>query len=1220
MSSKILLLLIIVASLCLLISPMAALMQSQSPDFHLDLFDPSGQTMPPQAPQQPETLQLQAVDQSGQPMAIAPIDLSDPKPAAYRTSAQTGDAPAAASDMRISQVYTHGGEAGATYLNDYIEIFNAGSTTVNINGWGFFVSTFEGTTNSFYGARYTTNNLVTPGMHLLVRFAGTGSNGQALTGLLPTVNDVSLGSTSGYVLLFSPTQTPPTSTCPASVGPNGVVSDMVGYGATACSEGSAATAPPANKSITRINGNCTDTDNNSSDFTVTAPNPRNIEAAATPCGGAQPSPTPTATPTPSASPSPTVSPTSGTIRISQVYTRGGEAGATYDSDFVELFNPGNTAIDINNWIISVKTLEGSTASSINLQVGQSFSMTPGMHILLPFNGTGGNGQALPASLLSPINIPLGSTSGQVVLLSPGQAIPSGCPSSGAYVDGIGWGSSTCFEGAPATVPASNKSMTRINGGCTDTNNNASDFAAADPNPRTFQSPLTPCGGVQPTPSPSSSPTATATPSFSPSVSPSPNASPSPSPVIDQFGFTFSAPAYEVWEGPTGLVITVIRSVPPNNAAGTVTVDYATSDGTAIAPNRYTATSGTLTFGANELIKSFKIPVNDDNIPEPDQTFNVTLSNPVGLGLGQYTTTTVTIHDNDAPLPTNPRIRISQVYPGGGEPGATFQRDFIELFNADTTAVNIQGWSIIITGFDSSGNPTSQGGTITSSINLQPGQHVILSMPGTGTNGQALNAEFKIETVSLASSGGQVFLIPNGKLVLPFTCPSTAPDPRGEVADFVAYGVGTCSAGGVAPAPPSNKSLTRVGGGCTNTYINSADFALTDPNPHFFASPPTTACGAANNSTIQFAAAQSNVSEGAGSTTITVNRTGDLSSVATVDYSTTDGTANERSDYARSAGTLTFGAGESQKTFDILITDDNIQEPTETVLLNLSRPSGNGTLGAQSSATLFILDNDSSTGTSNPIDSSAFYVDDHYHDFLNRVPDASGLQFWINGIESCGTDLTCRDIKRTDTSAAFFLSIEFQNTGFEVYRAYKAAFPDSAERPRGMVRYREFLRDTEGISRGVIVGNPGWEALLEANKVAFFQKFVANPEYIARYPRTMSAADFVDAVNANSGGVLSATERNDLVNGLLQLKETRATVLRKVAENPNFSTAEFSKAFVLMQYFGYLRRNVDDPPDKDFSGFDFWLNKLNQFNGDYRAAEMVRSFIVSDEFRKRFGSK
>ena len=57
----------------------------------------------------------------------------------------------------------------------------------------------------------------------------------------------------------------------------------------------------------------------------------------------------------------------------------------------------------------------------------------------------------------------------------------------------------------------------------------------------------------------------------------------------------------------------------------------------------------------------------------------------------------------------------------------------------------------------------------------------------------------------------------------------------------------------------------------------------------------------------------------------------------------------------------------------------------------------------------------------------------------------------------------------------------------------------------------------------------------------------------------------------------------------------------------------------MHYFGYLRRNPNDTPDVDYNGYEFWLNKLNQFNGDYGAADMVRAFITSAEYRRRFGT-
>lgn len=75
----------------------------------------------------------------------------------------------------------------------------------------------------------------------------------------------------------------------------------------------------------------------------------------------------------------------------------------------------------------------------------------------------------------------------------------------------------------------------------------------------------------------------------------------------------------------------------------------------------------------------------------------------------------------------------------------------------------------------------------------------------------------------------------------------------------------------------------------------------------------------------------------------------------------------------------------------------------------------------------------------------------------------------------------------------------------------------------------------------------------------------------------------------------------------------------MAENSALKLQEFNRAFVLMQYFGYLRRNPNDPPETglNFDGYNFWLNKLNQFNGDYIGADMVKAFITSGEYRQRF---
>jgi hypothetical protein len=116
---------------------------------------------------------------------------------------------------------------------------------------------------------------------------------------------------------------------------------------------------------------------------------------------------------------------------------------------------------------------------------------------------------------------------------------------------------------------------------------------------------------------------------------------------------------------------------------------------------------------------------------------------------------------------------------------------------------------------------------------------------------------------------------------------------------------------------------------------------------------------------------------------------------------------------------------------------------------------------------------------------------------------------------------------------------------------------------------------------------------------------------------MSATEFVDALNRNAGNPLSPAERDQLISDLLTNARTRAQVLRAVAEDPDLDNAEFNRTFVLMQYFGYLRRDPNDSPDTDYTGYDFWLAKLNRFNGSFVDAEMVKAFLLSSEFRRRF---
>jgi len=270
-----------------------------------------------------------------------------------------------------------------------------------------------------------------------------------------------------------------------------------------------------------------------------------------------------------------------------------------------------------------------------------------------------------------------------------------------------------------------------------------------------------------------------------------------------------------------------------------------------------------------------------------------------------------------------------------------------------------------------------------------------------------------------------------------------------------------------------------------------------------------------------------------------------------------------------------------------------------------------------------------------IDDSDFFTQQNYIDFLNRMPDTSGFQFWLGQITQCGSNGPCTEVQRISVSASFFLSIEFQQTGYLVERAYKAAFGNALNATSTLggthsivapvVRFSEFIPDVKQIGNGVVVLAPGWEALLESNKVAYFNSFVQRSSFTSRYlPTTTTPTAFVDALFANAGITPSAQDRTTAINefggaGDISNAAARGKALRDVADNPLLTSAEFNRAFVLMQYFGYLRRNPFDAPEStlDYTGYDFWLTKLNQFNGNYINAEMVKAFLSSGEYRNRF---
>jgi Calx-beta domain/Beta-propeller repeat/Domain of unknown function (DUF4214) len=383
--------------------------------------------------------------------------------------------------------------------------------------------------------------------------------------------------------------------------------------------------------------------------------------------------------------------------------------------------------------------------------------------------------------------------------------------------------------------------------------------------------------------------------------------------------------------------------------------------------------------------------------------------------------------------------------------------------------------------------------------------------------------------------------------------------------------------------------------------------------------------------IQLDAAVYDVSEGAGKVTVRVNRSGEMIGPSEVAYTTGGGTASSLADYRAVSGTLLFGEGEAFKLVDVFITDDAFgPEGVETFDFTLHSPSGGAVITPPASATVRINDNDAAPGP-NPIEPPGFnpdfFVRQHYVDFLNREPDADGFAFWKGQLGGCGSDAACLEVKRINVSAAFFLSIEFQETSYFVYRVYKTAYGDATSPGVAgtvpVIRYAEYLPGAQKVGGGVIVGPGPWQQQLDANKRAFALDVVQTERFVNAFPFSMTTEQFVDKLDQNAGGVLSASEREQIVaemNAGGATSAERAVALRRVADDADLKRNELRRAFVLMQYYGYLRRDPDAPPEPNlnFAGWKFWLDKLNQFDGDFVRAEMIKAFLSSDEYRHRFG--
>jgi glucose/arabinose dehydrogenase len=726
--------------------------------------------------------------------------------------------------------------------------------------------------------------------------------------------------------------------------------------------------------------------------------------------------------------------------------------------------------------------------------------------------------------------------------------------------------------------------------------------------------------------------------------------------------TISINDVSVTEGNAGTANAGFTVSLSNASSQTITVNYATADNTATAGSDYVTAGGTVTFTPGQTSQPVSVTVNGETTFEPNETFNVNLTSPTNatiadnLGVG-------TITNDDA----QPTISINDVAVTEGNAGTTTAGFTVSLSNASSQTITVNYATANNTATAGSDYVTTSGTvTFTPSQTTQPisvtvngdlanelnetflvnlsgaSNATISDNQGTGTitdddsqptlsindvavaegNAGTVNANF---TITLSAASGQTvsvqYATANNTATAGTdytTASGTATFTTGQTSQQVSVAVNGDT------AFEADETFVVNLSGAVNATIGDNQGQGTITNDDLAP-------------TFEFTQANFDHNESSLSLNITVKRTGDPAPAATVDFQTVNNLsfvecnvvssqANQRCDYLLTSGTLSFAANDLQKSFKLIIYNDAYQESNETINLSLSNPSGAGAvLGAQSTATVTILDDDTPVPATNPIDDARFFVKQHYYDFLQRLPDQNGENFWTDTITQCGADPTCIDTKRVTVSDAFFFEPEYQQSAGYVARLYRTVFGNDQPSPnpgtplaeaKKLPSYATFVKD-----RARVVGGSN----LTQAQIDLANGFILRPEFLTKYPAGLSGPDFVDAVLAtirNDLGVEMIGQRNGLITlfnsggrGAVIYRLADDNVTTNPIDNRALIDAEYNRTLVLSQYFGYLRRNPDMP------GFLFWLGQVNSgpLRDIAKQHAMVCAFITSQEYQQRFAS-
>ncbi len=832
-------------------------------------------------------------------------------------------------NLVISQFYGGGGNSGATLRNDFIEIFNRGATTVDLAGWSVQYNAASDTVAWSVTPLCPTGSCpLAPGKYFLVQEA-SGSGGTQNLPLPDATGTIAMAATTGKVALVSSTAAL-SGACPATSS----IVDVIGYGGTAatanfCFEGTGpASAPSATNADFRKSGGCADTNNNTADFFVHAPIPRNTSSPTNNC----------------------VSSTTPNLTINDVTITEGNSGTVTASFTVSLSAPAPST-DVT-FDIATQDRAATTANNDYVAKTLTGQVIPAGQQTYIFDVTVNGDTAVEFDETFFVNVT--NVTGATIADAQGAGTIRNDDLPTLSINDVAWKEGN--TGATTFTFTITLSAPAPTGGVTfdiATQDNAATVADNDYLARSMTAQTIPAGNQ--------------TSIFDVTVNGDLNIEPNETffvNVTNAAGATVSdgqgvgtilnddsaslgindVTMNEGNNGTTTFTFTVTSSLPAP-AVG-ITFDIGTQDQTAIAAaGDYVARSLTgqkMPAGVRTYL--FDVTVNGDTLVEPNETFFVNVTNvsnaEIADGQGQGT-----IQNDDTAL-----MVISQLYGGGGNSGAVYKNDFVELFNRGTTIVDLAGWSVQYS------SATSATWAVTPLCSaapcLVPPGHYFLVQEDQGAGGSMnLPTPDAIGTIAMTAGSGKLALS-TSTVALSGTCPSVT-----STLDLVGYGgTSSCFEGmGPAPAPGNNTADFRKSGGCTDTNDNAKDLATSAPNPRNSGSPINDcSTGFRPDVTINDVALTESDS-GTKTIDFTVALAAATAQTVVVDYSTADGTATQPSDYQSTAGTLVFNPGDLTKTITVTINGDTMDESNETFFVNLSNASNGVILDSQGQGT--ITDND-----------------------------------------------------------------------------------------------------------------------------------------------------------------------------------------------------------------------------------------------------------------------